>query len=137
MDKVPDNVINKVMYLKIKNKIKNKLKKNGRRWSAYASGQLVKQYKNAGGKYRGKKNNSGLARWFKEKWIRVDKLPKKVKCGRPKQYSTRQYLKDYPLCRPSVKVSKSTPKLASKFTLAQIKKLSKKKKKNPKKRIKF
>ena len=64
----PANVVNAALYDKIHASIKKKLKKQGRGWSAYASGQLVQEYKRRGGKYRGKKpaKNRGLRRWYSE-----------------------------------------------------------------------
>ena len=81
--------LNKALY----NKIKNKVKKSSKVWpSAYASGQLVRQYKAKGGKYKcsfgklkcsfgklkcsfGKLKCSfgSIDRWFKEKWVNVCK----------------------------------------------------------------
>ena len=50
-----------------------------------------------------------LDRWFKEKWVDV-KTGKK--CGRGKDEKGRPY----PACRPSVKVSKKTPKTTSEMS---------------------
>jgi len=106
---VPDNVVNKELYAKVKAEVKSKVKA----WpSAYASGQVVRTYKSRGGKYRGvKKKSGGLSRWFDEKWINVCKLPKKVACGRPKSTDMATWKKKYPYCRPSVKVTKGSEKL--------------------------
>ena len=89
--------------------------------SAYASGWLVKEYKKRGGKYKGKKpsSNEGLSRWFKEEWNDVCKLPKKVKCGRPKT-SMKSWKKDYPYCRPNKKITKNTPKTAGELSKNEI-----------------
>ena len=85
MANIPSNVENPKLYKKIKNKIRRQVDKKNRNWGAYDSGRLVKEYKKQGGTYSGKKPiNSSLDRWFKEKWINVCKLPKKVPCGRPK-----------------------------------------------------
>ena len=65
--KVPDNVVNKKLYASIKTKIKRSIK--GRRWGAYDSGRLVREYKSKGGKYRGSKKKTDLGRWYKEKWV--------------------------------------------------------------------
>ena len=64
-------------------KSKKKQKKKFKVWpSAYASGWVVKEYKRLGGTYSGKKSSSrGISRWYKEKWINVCKLPKKVSSG--------------------------------------------------------
>lgn len=75
--------------------------------SAYKSAWIVKQYKLNGGKYTGKKPKStGLVRWFKEEWIDLKRPTKSgyAKCGRPNKTG------DYPLCRPSKKITKQTPK---------------------------
>ncbi len=130
---VPDNVVNKELYAKVKAEVKSKVKA----WpSAYASGQVVRTYKSRGGKYRGaKKKSGGLSRWFDEKWINVCKLPKKVACGRPKSTDMATWKKKYPYCRPSVKVTKGTPRIASSLTKRQIKSRCRRKKANPKKRI--
>ena len=50
-----------------------------------------------------------LDRWFKEKWVDV-KSGKQ--CGRGKNEKGRPY----PACRPSVKVSKKTPKTTSEMS---------------------
>ena len=53
-------------YEEVKDEIYKKYPKH----SAYRSGLLVKEYKERGGEYIGKKNkSSGLNRWFKEKWV--------------------------------------------------------------------
>ena len=54
----------KELYMKIKKEVYKAHPKH----SAYRSGLLVKKYKEAGGKYTGKKNEEGLSRWFKEEW---------------------------------------------------------------------
>jgi len=97
--KIPNNVIDPSIYLRAKNKIKSKM-----RWpSAYASSHLVKLYKKMGGRYRGKKSKSNeLTRWHREKWTNVCTGGP---CGREKS-STRKY----PYCRPSIRVSKATPR---------------------------
>ena len=59
--------VNTGLYNSIKSNVKRKVK----RWpSAYASGQLVRMYKQKGGKYRCSKFGS-LDRWFKERWVDV------------------------------------------------------------------
>ena len=97
----PSNVVNPKLYDRIHASIKRKLARQGRGWSAYASGQLVQEYKKKGGKYRGNKSGkSGLSRWFSEKWIDVCKLPKRVPCGRSdvKSLSYSQLKRKYPYC---------------------------------------
>jgi hypothetical protein len=123
---------NKQLYNKVKREAKRKFKV----WpSAYASAWLVKEYKRRGGKYKGRKpRSSGLDRWFDEKWINVCKLPKKVKCGRPKT-SLGSWKKKYPYCRPSVKVNSKTPKTYKEFSKAQLKKRCSVKRKSPRKKV--
>ena len=125
---LPTNVVNKKLYLSIKNKIKKSIK--GRRWGAYDSGRLVKMYKNAGGKYRGPKGKTNLGRWYSEKWIDACAWPKRKSCGR-KTKSSIAY------CRPSKRVDSKTPRLIQSLTKSQIKSRCSRKKRNPKKRISF
>lgn len=127
--KVPKNVIDRDLYIKIRNKVKNRVKV----WpSAYASGQVVKAYKDAGGRYRGKKpsaDKAPLDRWYTEKWVNVCK-PKTgggyEKCGRKQSK-----IKDYPYCRPSVRVNAKTPttvgEIKSKYGKQKLEELCKKK----------
>ena len=124
---------NKTLYNKIKSEAKRKFKV----WpSAYASGWLVKEYKRRGGTYSGVKSKStGISRWYKEKWINVCKLPKKVSCGRSKLSSS--WKKNYPYCRPSIMVTSKTPKLASKLSKNEITRRCKSKRKSPLKRLKI
>jgi hypothetical protein len=134
--KVPDNVIDGKLYLRIKRKIEKDLKQQGRRWSLYASGRLVQQYKKQGGKYKGKKNDDGINRWFKEEWVDTCKLPKKVQCGRtnvPKSYTAMK--RSFPYCRPMNRISKDAPKTVKEYSRSQLKKLCKKKRKSPKKTL--
>lgn len=124
--KIPDNVVNKTLYASIKAKIKRSIK--GRRWGAYDSGRLVREYKAKGGTYRGSKGKTDLSRWYKEKWVDACAWPKRKPCGR-KTKSSIAY------CRPSKRVDSKTPKLVQQLTKAQIKSRCAKKKKNPMKRI--
>jgi len=101
--------VNTALYNRVKGDVKQKVK----RWpSAYASGQLVRTYKQKGGKYRC--SFGDLARWFKERW--VDVCTGKP-CGR-KKGSDRKY----PYCRPSKRVSSKTPRTARELTPAERKK---------------
>lgn len=123
---VPDTVVNKKLYMSIKNKIKKSIK--GRRWGAYDSGRLVREYKSKGGKYKGSKGKTDLGRWYKEKWVDACAWPKKKPCGR----KTKEKIA---YCRPSIKVDSKTPKLVQSLTKKQIKSRCERKKKNPMKRI--
>lgn len=124
--KVPDNVVNKKLYKSIKSKIKRSIK--GRRWGAYDSGRLVREYKAAGGKYKGTKGKTNLSRWYKEKWVDACAWPKRKPCGRKTKESIAY-------CRPSKKVDSKTPKTVQKLTAAQRKSRCTRKKKSPMKRI--
>lgn len=67
--------------------------------------ERIEENKNSGG---------GLKRWFKEKWVDVSKKNKSGKhppCGRDNADKG-----GYPKCRPSNKVSKKTPKVASSYS---------------------
>jgi CRISPR/Cas system-associated protein endoribonuclease Cas2 len=124
--KIPDNVINKKLYASIKAKIKRSIK--GRRWGAYDSGRLVREYKSAGGGYTGKKGKTDLGRWYKEKWVDACAWPKRKSCGR----KTKEKIA---YCRPSKRIDSKTPKLVQQLTKAQIKSRCAKKKKSPMKRV--
>jgi hypothetical protein len=137
--KVPDNVKNKSLYLRIKNKIGKEVKKKGRRWGAYDSGRLVREYKNKGGKYSGKKStktkskkSSNLDRWYREKWIDACAWPKRKSCGRTKASIKSKVT----YCRPSKSIDRNTPKTIQELTKAEIKRKCTKKSKNPKKIVK-
>jgi hypothetical protein len=122
----------KKLYEKVKEEAKQKFKV----WpSAYASGWLVKEYKRQSGQYSSIKTpKSGISRWYNEKWINVCKLPKKVSCGRSKL--SKKWKKNYPYCRPSIRINKHTPIIASKISMKEIKKRCSKKRKSPIKKLK-
>lgn len=105
---------------KLYNSISNKVKATVKRWpSAYASGQVVQQYKRAfATKYGPRKKpyiepktkKQNLNRWFKEKW--VDVCRPKVN-GQYQNCGRLQTKGKYPFCRPLIKVSKHTPMTVS------------------------
>ena len=95
----------------------------------YKSSWIVKEYKRLGGKFEGEKpKRSDLKNWYKEKWVDINR-PIKFRgeiigyepCGR---INTAKISK-YPLCRPTVKVSKKTPRLLSNISKQSIKKAQK------------
>jgi hypothetical protein len=92
---------NQVLYNQVKKDIYSRYRKP----SAFRSGALVKRYKELGGTYKGGKKSAkvGLTRWFQEKWVDVGH-------------------KNYPVFRPSRRVSKATPLLVSEIDLRQLKK---------------
>jgi hypothetical protein len=86
--------VNKKLYEKVKKMADEKYKTHG----AYKSMWIVKKYKELGGKYKGRKDTSkGLTRWKNEMWI---------------NYAPAL---DYPVYRPTNRVSKHTP-----LTLSEI-----------------
>jgi hypothetical protein len=124
MDNIPDNVINKKLYMKAKKIANEKYKRH----SAYKSMFIVKTYKDLGGKYSSKKDSSGVDRWQKERWLQV--IPylesgKKVVCGSGNNKKG---------CRPSVRVDKNTPitiqEVIKKHGKENVMKIAKKKKAN-------
>lgn len=58
--------------------------------SAYKSGFIVKRYKELGGTYKDDNQPKNLSRWFKEEWEDIANL-------------------DYPVYRPTKRISKKTP----------------------------
>lgn len=71
-----------------------------------------------------------LGRWFKEKWVDVSKKVdgKHPPCGRKDADG-----KSYPKCRPSKKVSKETPKVASSYNKDEKEKMTQQKRRAEKK----
>jgi hypothetical protein len=71
-----------------------------------------------------------LGRWFKEKWVDVSKKVdgKHPPCGRKDADG-----KSYPKCRPSKKVSKETPKVASSYDKDEKQKMTQQKRRAEKK----
>jgi hypothetical protein len=135
---------NKTLYEKIKNQARKKFKVFP---SAYASGWIVREYKKQGGKYLGSsrsnsgsrksrrsKSVDGLKRWFEEEWINVCELPRIVKCGRPK-LSPRNWMKNYPYCRPLKRINKSTPKTARELSKSELKRRCRSKRRSPLKKL--
>jgi hypothetical protein len=72
--------------------------------SAYKSGFIVKKYKEMGGKYKEDGKEKKLKRWFKEEWANIGgKL-------------------DYPVYRPTKRVSKNTPLTPAEIKPSNLKK---------------
>ena len=106
----------------------------------YKSSWIVREYKKRGGKYSGKKSTkkrsklSGLKRWYKEKWVDLNRPIKNSKgkivnyksCGRK---SARKSNGKYPLCRPSKRINYKTPKTYRQISKKSIKKAKKEKSK--------
>jgi hypothetical protein len=127
---------NKSLYSRVKSEAKRKFKV----WpSAYGSAWLVKEYKKRGGKYSGsvsksRKRSSGIDRWMKEKWINICKLPRKVSCGRKKL--SKSWKRNYPVCRPSIRINSKTPTLASQISQKERKRICSIKRRSPTKKLK-
>jgi hypothetical protein len=105
-------------YKKAVRRVKSRVE----RWpSAYASGMVVREYKRAM-EAKGKKpystsvpkSKTALTRWFKEKWV-------DVRTGKPCGSVRDQMM--YPTCRPSRKISTSTPRTAGSLTASQKRKM--------------
>jgi len=71
--------------------------------SAYKSGFIVKKYKELGGTYLDDKKPKNLKRWYKEEWKDVGN-------------------KDYPVYRPTKRISKETPLLSSEISSKNLNK---------------
>lgn len=91
--------LDKKLYEKVKKMADDKYEKP----SAYKSGWIVKKYKELGGTYSGTKTDEGLTQWYKEEWDDVGN-------------------KDYPVYRPTKRVSKKTPLTASEIDPTNLKK---------------
>lgn len=101
------------LNIKLYNKVKKEADKKYDKPSAYKSGWIVKTYKKRGGEYKGKKKkNEGLDRWYKEEWKDIAGL-------------------DYPVYRPTKRITKDTP-----LTESEISDESKKKQSLLKQKIK-
>lgn len=96
------------LYEKAKRLVYPKFKKP----SAYRSGALVKKYKELGGTYEDDGEEKTLKRWFKEDWKDV---------GQKKG--------DYPLYRPTKRISKKTPLIESEIDPKNLKSQDKAKQK--------
>ena len=96
--------------------------------SIYKSAWIVREYKKRGGTYDAPadpvaQSRIGLKRWFKEKWVDINRPGQP--CGRPKATTKGTY----PLCRPTVRVTKETPVLKQELTRTEIVKANEKKQK--------
>jgi hypothetical protein len=93
------------LYEKVKKKIMKSYKKN----SAFASGAIVKEYKQRGGKYIDDGKERNLERWFEENWIDVNPL-----IGITDDEA-------YPLFRPTIRVNERTPTLMQEIPTQRLK----------------
>ncbi len=128
-ERIPKNVVNKKLYFSIKQKLRRRVKRAGRRWGAYDSGRLVREYKNSGGKYNPVKVKSSLNRWYAEKWINACVWPKIQSCGRKNMTKKPTY------CRPLHRISNKTPKTVKELSRKTISNRCRRKRANPSKII--
>lgn len=122
---MPTRPLDPVLYAEVKRKIYNAHPKH----SAYRSGMVVREYKRRGGRYAGgekTRSKTGLARWFNEKWVDACEWQHgRIKpCGRR---TTKSRSREYPYCRPMVRVSSTTPKTIDELTPAEIRRNCRKK----------
>lgn len=121
--------INKKLYEEVKAEASKKFKAPS---GIYRSSWIVREYKKRGGKYKGKKSSKkGTTRWYKEKWVDLNRPIRKngkivgyKPCGRK---SANKKSGKYPLCRPSKRVSKKTPKTYKELSKKSIRKAKHKK----------
>jgi hypothetical protein len=128
-DKRSPKPVNKALYNYVKQLANKKFKSPS---GIYRSSWIVKEYKRRGGKYSGKKtSSSGLKRWFKEKWVDLNRPIRNSKgkivgyksCGRKSIKSNGKY----PLCRPSKSVNKKSPRTYHSISQKSIKKAKREK----------
>jgi hypothetical protein len=121
--------LDKELYFKAKRIADNTYEKH----SAYKSMFLVNTYKKLGGKIDDSiKNKSGTEKWNNEKWKNltpyalgnIKSIKKTPACG----YRGKNQKDNPSICRPTIKIDKTTPKLAQDYTKSQIKKALKIKK---------
>lgn len=116
-----NTVINKKLYEKVKNLANIKF---ASKTGIYRSSWIVNTYKKLGGKYSGSKPKlTGLSRWYKEKWINLNKPIKNgyENCGR------KNLSEKYPLCRPTYRITNKTPKTYNELSKSSINKAKKQK----------
>lgn len=91
-------ILNPELYEKVKKIADETYKKP----SAYKSGFIVKKYKELGGKYSDDQETKPLKRWFKEEWKDIGN-------------------EDYPVYRPTKRISKETPLTIDEIDPKQLK----------------
>lgn len=117
---VPAKYVDKSLYRRVKLIIDKQYEKP----SAYKSMALIKKYKDLGGKIDETLTKNNTKKWRDEKWKNLTyvvegkgNIKEAPACGQryPKQ-------KGKSICRPTVKIDKSTPNLAQSYTKEQLKK---------------
>jgi hypothetical protein len=89
--------------MKLYNSVKRKADIVYKKPSAYKSGYIVKEYKRQGGKYKDGGGTKSLKRWYKEKWVDIGG-------------------KNYPVYRPTKRISLKTPLTVSEIDIKNLKK---------------
>ena len=139
--KLSESVTDQKLYKRVKRAAGDKFES---KTGIYKSAWIVREYKKRGGKFKRGSNKtskkSGLKGWFKEKWIdlnrpirnRQGKVIGYEACGRSNKKQA------YPLCRPSHRISRSTPRTYKEISKRSINKAKKQKSKvKGSKNIKF
>ena len=114
---------NKILYDAVKKDTYEKYPKH----SLFRSALIVKKYKELGGTYKEKKQESKIDKWFNQKWISVNDYSHNkaiVPCG---SSDTKAKFNQYPLCRPL--------EIVKKLSDAQIEKMIDEKNKLGKKHL--
>jgi len=100
------------LNMKLYEKAKKEADKVYKRHSLYKSAYIQKLYRDMGGEYDKPKNyDSGIERWFKERWINFGDYIRYgtiVPCGKGEKNKA---------CRPFYKVSEETPITANELLL--------------------
>ena len=117
-----EKYLDKDIYKKAKKIVDKKHKKH----SAYKSMDLVKTYKDMGGRIDDSKaKKKGTTKWLKEKWKNLTgvaqgkmSIADAPKCGN--KYTDQG--SNPSICRPTVKVDSKTPVLAQSYSKSQLKK---------------
>jgi hypothetical protein len=122
---------NTKLYAKVKREADAKFES---KTGVYKSSWIVREYKKRGGKYKStSKKSSGLKRWYREKWVDLNRPIKNSsgkivgykKCGRTSSKNKEKY----PLCRPSKRVSAKTPRTYKEISKRSISKAQREKRK--------
>lgn len=118
---------NKKLYKKILKEASKKFKSPS---GIYRSAWIVREYLKRGGTYKTKSKpkstSPGLRRWFREEWIDISTGKS---CGRKSARSQSSHSLRYPVCRPTKRISKSTPKTVSEISKRSLRKAIREKQK--------
>lgn len=127
------HVIDKKLYKKVKHQADKKFRSPT---GVYKSSWIVREYKRLGGRFSGRKPTSlsGLKRWYREKWIDLNRPIRLSKNGHsrvigyaPCGRSSSELAGKYPICRPSKIITKKTPVTYKELSLRSIKRAKKSK----------